>query len=118
MKPHTASLINALTLIICSAWSYWAINFQSLTALIPGAFGIALLACYSGVKAENKVIAHIAVTLTLIVAIALYMPLASAIGSGDWARLLRSILMMATSIVAIILFIKSFRNARRARDNG
>ena len=116
MKAHSASLINALTLVFCAVWGYWAIGFASFTALIPAVFGVALLACYSGVKAENKVVAHIAVLLTLIVLIALFMPLSSALGSGDIARLIRSILMVATTILALVYFIKSFRDARRARE--
>ena len=40
------------------------------TAFIPVGFGVMLLAC-SGVKAQNKVVAHIAVLLTLLILVAL-----------------------------------------------
>ena len=115
MKAHTASLINAATLIVCSIWAYASIGGSSFTALIPGAFGVALLVCYRGVKAENKVIAHIAVLVTLVVLIALFMPLSSALSTGSLWATLRAVAMMATSILAIVYFIKSFRDARRAR---
>lgn len=116
MKAHTASLINAITLIACGVWAYVAIGGASFTALIPAAFGVALILCYRGVAAENKVIAHIAVLLTLLVLIALYMPLSSALSSGEPLRLLRSVLMVATTIYAMVAFIKSFRAARKARQ--
>ncbi|MEL7165406.1 MAG: hypothetical protein AAGL96_08010 [Pseudomonadota bacterium] len=115
MTAPRANLLNALTLILCGLWGYWAGDFKSLTALIPAAFGAALLACHSGVKAENKLVAHIAVLLTLVILIALYMPLSSALGSGDGARILRSLLMVTTGLLALVFFIKSFVDARRAR---
>ncbi|MEO0426216.1 MAG: hypothetical protein AAF160_02125 [Pseudomonadota bacterium] len=114
MKAHTASLINAVILIACSAWAYLG-GAGSVTALIPAGFGLALLLCYSGVKAENKVIAHIAVLLTVFVVVALFMPLSGAIGRGDMVGALRVGLMLVSSIVATVFFIKSFIAARRSR---
>lgn len=116
MKAHTGSLINAVVLILCSAWGYWATDLKSLTALIPMAFGIALLACYPGVKSENKIVAHIAAVLTLVILIALYMPTSFALNSEDLGRIVRSALMVVTTLAALIFFIKSFRDARRARE--
>lgn len=115
MTAHTASLINAATLIVCSIWAYAAIGGSSITALTPAAFGIALILCYRGVAAQNKVIAHIAVVLTLVVLIALYMPLSSALASGDAGALIRAVAMIVTTVFAMVFFIKSFRDARRAR---
>ncbi|MEM8637163.1 MAG: hypothetical protein AAGF33_19530, partial [Pseudomonadota bacterium] len=87
----------------------------SLTALIPAAFGLILLGCYSGVKVENKVIAHIAVLCTFIIFVALFMPLVSAIRTGDTWSALRPMIMLATTGIALVFFIKSFIDARRAR---
>ncbi|MEM6305357.1 MAG: hypothetical protein AAF744_11580 [Pseudomonadota bacterium] len=115
MAPHIASLINALTLIICAIWAYVAIGGSSITALIPAGFGVVLLACLPGVRAQNKVIAHVAVLLTFVVLVALYMPLSSALESGEPGPLLRVMLMIGTCIYAMVAFIKSFRDARRAR---
>lgn len=115
MKAHTASLINAATLIICSIWAFLSIGGSSWTALIPAVFGVALLACYPGVKAENKVIAHIAVVLTFVILLALYMPLSSALSSGAAGALIRALAMVVTTALALVFFIKSFRDARRAR---
>jgi len=117
MKAHTASLINAITLIACSVWAYVSIGGASFTALIPAVFGVLLVLCNRGVAVENKIVAHIAVTLTLIVLLALMMPLTSAIGSGVPLALVRSVLMVATTLFALIYFIKSFRDARKARES-
>ncbi|MEM6677818.1 MAG: hypothetical protein AAF675_08100 [Pseudomonadota bacterium] len=114
MKAHTASLINALVLIAGSVWAVLA-GVSSVTAMIPAAFGIALLLCYTGVKAENKLIAHIAAVLTLIVVVALFMPLSGAIGRGDMVSATRVGLMQASAIFAMVFFIKSFVDARRRR---
>ena len=100
-----------------SVWAYAASATPSITALIPAAFGLALLACYKGVAAENKVIAHIAVVLTLIVLLALFMPLRSALGRGDTIALFRVGIMMVASIYAFAIFIKSFIDIRRQREN-
>ncbi|MEM6634561.1 MAG: hypothetical protein AAF667_01600 [Pseudomonadota bacterium] len=116
MKAHTASLLNAIVLIACSVWAFAAIGGSSWTALIPAVFGVALLLCYRGVRDENKVIAHVAVLLTLLIIFALYMPLSSALQSGAVGALVRSVAMLATSILALVYFIKSFRDARRARS--
>ncbi|MEM6941678.1 MAG: hypothetical protein AAF943_08540 [Pseudomonadota bacterium] len=117
MKAHTASMLNALILIACAAWGYWATDMKSVTALIPAGFGIALLLCYPGVKSENKIIAHVAVLLTLILLFALYMPLSSALIDGGSGSLLRALLMVGSTLFALVCFVKSFRDARRARGS-
>ncbi|MEM6899858.1 MAG: hypothetical protein AAF583_08815 [Pseudomonadota bacterium] len=116
MKAHTASLINAVVLIAASAWAYFASAEPSTTALIPAGFGAALILCYLGVRVENKVIAHIAVLLTLIVFIALFMPLRGALGRGDTLAIMRVVIMQVSTLFAFVYFIKSFRDARRARE--
>lgn len=115
MKAHTANLLNAIVLIILSAWGFFASGMASFTALIPAAVGLLLLGCYSGVKAQNKVIAHIAVLLTLGILIALFMPLLSAVRGGDTWAALRPMIMIATTAIALVFFIKSFIDARKAR---
>ncbi|MEO0943482.1 MAG: hypothetical protein AAFY06_01395 [Pseudomonadota bacterium] len=118
MTAHRASLLNAVILIVCSIWAYFASDGGSLTIFIPAAFGVALIACNPGIKAENKVVAHIAVTLTLITFLALFVPLRGVIASGDAEGVIRVVLMMASCVFAKVYFIKSFRDARRAREAG
>ncbi|MEL6545129.1 MAG: hypothetical protein AAFQ82_10925 [Myxococcota bacterium] len=116
MKAHVASLINAIVLIAMPAWAYLTSDSPSMTALIPAGFGLALLACFPGVKAENKVVAHIAVLLTLVVLLALFMPLRGAIGRGDMLAIVRVGAMLVTSVLGMVYFIKSFRDARKQRE--
>lgn len=115
MTAHFASLLNAIVLIGCSAWAFLTAEVGSLTMLIPAAFGIVLIACYPGVKVQNKVIAHIAVVLTLVVLLALITPLRGAIGRGDELSIFRVAAMMLTSLLALVAFVKSFIDARRSR---
>ena len=117
MKAHMASLLNSIALIFCSVWGYLQSDFNSITGLIPAAMGIGLLSCYRGVKTGNKIIAHIAVTLTLIVFIALLLRLPSILGEDDFAQIAPYIIMEITTVLALIYFVKSFRDARMARDD-
>ena len=116
MKPHVVSLINALILMALSAWGYLASDTPSFTALIPAIIGLALLVCFPGVKAENKIISHIAVLLTLLILIGLVMPLRGALGREDDMALIRVIVMMLSTVWALAAFIKSFIDARKNRS--
>ncbi len=115
MKAHTASLLNALVLIAVSAWAFLSSETGSLTILVPAAFGVLLLACYPGVKAENKIAAHVAVVLTLLILMALFMPLMNAVSRGDPMAVTRVLIMLVATAVAFVFFIKSFIDARKSR---
>jgi hypothetical protein len=112
----TANLVNAAMLLVMSFWGYFASDNPSLTALIPAGFGMALLLCQQGVMRENRVIAHVAVLLTLLVFVALFMPMNGAIARGDNMAMVRVGLMLATSLAALVAFVLSFIAARRARS--
>ena len=56
MNAYKANLINSISLIVLGVWGY--VEVSSITALIPTAFGAILLACSSGIKKQNKIIAH------------------------------------------------------------
>lgn len=115
MKAHTASLINAVLLIGLSAWGYLASDTPSVTALIPAIIGVILLALNKGVKAENKLIAHIAVVLTLLILVGLIKPLQGAMGREDSMAIMRVVVMIASTIFAMIFFVKSFIDAKKNR---
>lgn len=116
MKASQANLINSIVLVVSGLWGYFSTS--SPTAFILVAFGVALLLCTNGVKAENKVIAHIAVVLTLLVLLALLgMRLPKALASGGMS-LVRTIAPILTGILAMYSFILSFRAARKAREAG
>ena len=116
MKAHNASFLNAVILIGLSTWSYFSSDTPSITALIPAIIGIGLLFCNKGVKNENKIIAHIAVVLTLAVLIGLIKPLTGAIGRNDNMAIARVMVMLLSTVLALVLFIKSFIDARKNRE--
>jgi hypothetical protein len=116
MKAHTASLMNALILIGFGLWAYLGSDSRSETALIPVGIGVVLLALYLGVKKENKIVAHIAVLLTLLILVGLVKPLLGALDRNDGLAVMRVIVMMASTVVALVFFIKSFIDVRRARE--
>ena len=110
---YLAALVNAILLVVLGIWGY--IAGGSLTALIPVVFGVILLILFPGVKKEAMVPAHIAVLLTLIVAVALFKPLGAAWVRSDGPAIFRTALMLISSVLALVSFIKSFRDVRRAR---
>ena len=117
MNAHKASLINAILLITLSLWGYFSSETPSITALIPAFVGAILIAINNGVKKENKVIAHIAVVLTLVILFGLIKPLLGAVDRSDNLAILRVLIMIISTIMAMIYFIKSFIQARKNRLN-
>tara|TARA_Y100000766_G_scaffold166885_1_gene143355 strand:+ start:1468 stop:1842 length:375 start_codon:yes stop_codon:yes gene_type:complete len=115
MKAHTASLINAILLIFLPLWGYLSSETPSITALIPAFIGVILLAMNYGVKKENKIIAHIAVLLTLVILFGLIKPLKGAIGRSDTLAIGRVLVMIISTVVAMIFFVKSFIDAKKRR---
>jgi len=113
MNSTNANILNSICLIVIGLWGY--LEVSSPTALIPVGFGAALIFCSPGVKKENKVIAHIAVLLTLIILIALVgMRLPKSIDQGGLG-LIRVLLMIGTSVLSMVYFIISFIENRKVR---
>ena len=110
MNAHTASLVNAILLIFIGGWGYFESSYPS--ALIPVIIGVILFFLNKGIKNHNKVIAHIAVLLTLL-SFALFMPLMRALEDGRNDAILRLIIMLSSSFYAMFFFVKSFIEARK-----
>ena len=105
MNATKANIINSVCLIAIGLWGY--LEVISPTALIPVGFGAALILCSPGVRKENKVVAHIAVLLTLVILIALTgMRLPKSIDQGGLG-LVRVLLMIGTSVFSMVYFVKS-----------
>lgn len=115
MNAHTASAIHAFSLIVMGGWGYF--DGRAITALIPVFFGVILLVLNQGIKNENKVIAHIGVLLTVLILFALIKPFLSSLDNDNTAATIRVSVMILTSIFATVFFVKSFRDARKARNN-
>ena len=115
MNSTNANIINSVCLIVMGLWGYFEVS--SPTALIPVGFGTILILCTQGVKKQNKVIAHVAVLLTLVILVALAgMRLPKSIEKGGLG-LVRVFSMIGTSVLSMVYFVRSFIAARKARDN-
>jgi len=110
MNAYTANLLNAVTLILFSIWAYLGSINPSMTAFIPFIFGIILLSLNNGV--QYKVISQIrvAAVLTLLVFLALIKPLDGAIGRDDNMAIFRVCIMLVTSFLSLIYFIKNYKS--------
>jgi hypothetical protein len=117
MNAANANLLNALVLVAMGAWGYFGSDSPSPTALIPVAFGAILFVMTNSIRSHNKLVAHIAVVLTLLILLALVKPFTAAMGRSDTMAAARVGLMMLTSLVAMVFFIKSFIDARKDKGN-
>ncbi|MEM6470582.1 MAG: hypothetical protein AAF802_13580 [Planctomycetota bacterium] len=115
MSPANVSLINSVILIAVGLMGFFGSEAPSPTAFFPVVFGVILLACNSGVRKKNKAIAHIAVVATLLILLGLIMPLIGSIRRSDTAAIVRVTLMIVSTIFALVIFIRSFIEARRSR---
>lgn len=113
MKPANITLINAIVLIAISLWSYFGSETPSFTALIPLFFGITFLILSPSFQKGNKVVAHIVVVLTLLLVLSFSMPLRAALQRDDTMALFRVGLMLFSSLLAMIVYIRSFIQARK-----
>tara|TARA_Y100000768_G_scaffold377756_1_gene351372 strand:+ start:178 stop:513 length:336 start_codon:yes stop_codon:yes gene_type:complete len=110
MNAHTASLVNAILLISVGGWGY--LESGSPTSLIPVVLGTILVILNKGIKKQNKIVAHIAVLVTLL-GFALVMPLMKAIEDGRSDAILRILIMLSSSVYAMVFFVRSFIQARK-----
>lgn len=118
MNAANANLLNALVLVGMGLWGVKTTGLEnSFTPLIPVIFGIILFVCTNFIRNHHKIVSHIAVVLTLLILVALAMPFNKAISKGNTMGIIRMGAMMLTSLIAFIYFIKSFRDARKAKGN-
>ena len=109
------NLINSIALISMSAWGY--VDTNSFTALIPSFFGIILLILGTMLTNEKlvKLSAHLVVLFTLLILLALVIQVLPGVYERGGIGLIRVILMISTSSIAMIIFIKSFIDNRKSR---
>ena len=115
MKVSLSSLLNAIILISMGLWGYFESESKAITALIPVIIGTILLLVNKGVKNENKALAHVAVLLTFLILFGLVKPLLGAFERENTYAVIRVLLMIISSLWAMISFIKSFISARKNR---
>ena len=115
MKPFKANILNSIILIGFGFWGYFGSISPSPTALIPVYTGVILLILTRYMIKGNRHIAHIVVLLTLLILIALIKPLIGVIERNEALGLFRVSAMMFSSAYALVMFIRSFFEVRRAR---
>ena len=111
------NLINSIALISMSAWGY--IDTNSFTALIPAFFGVLLFILGTMLTNEKlvKLSAHLIVLFTLLILLALIIQVLPGVVERGGVGLIRVILMISTSAIAMTIFIKSFIDNRKSRQN-
>ena len=115
MNAANVSLLNAIVLVGVGIAGYFLSETPSKTAFIPVVFGVILFACNPGVRSNNKTVAHIAVLATLLILLGLAMPLMGAIKRSDSAAIGRVAIMLLTTVFAMVMFVRSFIEARKAK---
>jgi hypothetical protein len=115
MNAHIANLINAAAMILLGILGYTSSTNPSPTSLIPVLFGVVLIVMSQGVKNENKAQAHVAVIITLVALLSLFMPFLGSLKRENTSGAIRVGIMMLTNLIALIYFIRSFIAAKKAR---
>jgi hypothetical protein len=115
MKAAQANLLNAIVLIIAGLYAYFMIltpeGTKAPTALIPAAFGVILLAMQKGVASQNKIIAHVAVLLTVLL---LGICTSRFFKIEEWgAKKYVFLVCVISNVIALIAFVGSFMEARK-----
>jgi len=117
MKPVTVNLVNAIVLIAAGLYGYFGVKSDSgapsLTALIPAGFGVLFILLGLFWAKAPKVVSHIVVVLTLLL---LGMCISRFIKLDAWDD--KKYIFLACILsngIALVVFIKSFIDARRSR---
>ncbi len=113
MKSYLISAINALTLILMGIWGYSVSGNPSFIAFIPVIIGAVLLLFVRGVKNKIKTSLIIASILTFVVLVGLIKPFTAALGRNDSSSIVRVVIMLFTTIIALIALVKDLIAKRR-----
>lgn len=113
-RPHVVNRIYSFLLIACAVLGfllrYLSEGDLQYTALIPAGFGIILLPMSGGIKKENKVIAHVAVVLTLLIAVLIGKMWISAITADllVWRKVILFGIITLSSVWALVNYVQGF----------
>jgi hypothetical protein len=122
-NPHIVNLIYSLFLITVGiagfSLRYMEVGDFQYTALIPAAFGIVLLPLGKGIKMQNKIISHVAVLLTFILAVfALIMVIMNADDGFLLSRrgIIFTLILISSSIVLAIYITRFIRISKSKKE--
>ncbi len=113
MKPHFLNLVNAIVLLILGGWGY--IEKDSPTALIPVFLAAILWLLTPKIREGDKKYSYTAAALTLLIIVSLLIPLRHELDLGDTMGVLRSLVMLGSSLLALSVFVKSFIDRQKTK---
>lgn len=114
MKPLSINYLNGLVLIVAGLYGYFTIQPQSMTALIPTFAGVIFVILGLFWNKSPKVVAHIAVTLALIM-FGMCLWRFTKIDVWNAPKYIFTICIIS-NLLALIVFVKSFIDARRVKN--
>lgn len=115
MKPVTANYLNAIILIGAGIYGYFLLPLgpdekRSVTALIPAFSGIVFLILGFIWGSKPKLAAHIAAVLALVLIVMCIMRF---VKIEEWnAKKNIFLVCILSNVIALIVFVRSFINAR------
>lgn len=118
-NPHITNLIYSIFLIGAGIAGfllrYLEANDFQYTALIPAVFGLVLLSLTNGIKRQNKIISHIAVILTLILALFTLVMVIKNSGDGlmETRKGIIFALILISSFIVLTLYTIRFIRLRK-----
>lgn len=114
MKPLSINYFNGLVLILAGIYGYFIVSSESVTALIPTFAGIIFVILGLFWNKSPKVVAHIAVTLALIM-FAMCIWRFTKIDVWNAPKYIFLVCILS-NLLALVVFIKSFIDARKAKN--
>lgn len=121
-RPDIVNLGNGIVLVLLGVISYLTSESKSPTAFIPSGVGLVVLAFTPGLKKHNKIVAHVAVLFTLIVALGgIVMGVQSGLTKDlsdpvTYRKFIAYSVMGGSCLVATVFFVMNFIYIRKQRQ--
>ena len=118
MTPQSVNWLNSLILIAAGIYGYFLLPIgpeekRSITALIPAFFGAILMVLGFLWSKSPKIVAHVAVTLALLLLVMCFMRFMKI---EDWgAKKYLFLACIMSNAFAVFVFVRSFIAARATR---
>jgi hypothetical protein len=107
------TLINAIVLVALGLWGYLAKSEPTTDAtLIPMAFGLVFGIALPLYQEENRLISYLFLVLTLLLTIALWIPMVRAYQAEQTSELIRLSLMVLSCCLALFYYLVAFLRHR------
>ena len=121
-KIYRVNIIYALLLIAAGLVGFFGRYLDrgdwQYTSLIPAAFGVVLLTMSGGMKQHNRIVSHLVVSLTFILAVMVAVMLIINLGNGMGVtrKVVIFLVVLAGALIALGYYVASFVSARRGKE--